>query len=310
MPWTAAAIVGGAVIGAVATNGASNKQSGAANHATDIQQGQYQQTRADNLPALGARNDALARLEQLLGVGGDSSAPGFGSAAGSISPQHVESDPGYQFGLQQGQQALKAAATARGMSDSGAALKEAARFGTDYATTKYDDAFNRQLQDRQQQLNPFLSLAGAGQVGTSQIGAAGQQFGQLAGNNALIAGNASAQGLLGQASIYANAGNQLAGWYDNQQRQPSPGYTAGGSWASNQADNIDAGGGWNPSDVRLKRDLRAVGMSPRGYTVYDWIWRDSGAPGRGVVAQEVGERDPSAVRVGANGFLEVNYSKV
>lgn len=249
MPWAATAMVGGAVLGAVATTHAANKEAGAANHATDLENQQYQQTRSDNLPALGARNDALTRLEQLLGVGGDHSAPGFGSLTGSITPQNVESDPGYQFGLQQGQQAQKAAATARGMSDSGAALKEAARFGTDYATTKYDDAFNRELQDRQQQLNPFLSLAGAGQVGTSQIGAAGQLFGQEAGGNAITAGNASAQGSLGTASIFANTGNQLAGWYANQQRNNVPlnsgnGYYANGNWyANNDLSGTNRGSG-------------------------------------------------------------------
>jgi hypothetical protein len=229
-----AAWVGAAVglYSALSSGNSADNQVDATNQATELQKSQYDQARSDNMPALGARNDALTRLEELLGVGGDKAAPGFGTAAGSISPGDVTKDAGYQFGLDQGTRSLDSTLNARGMRDSGAALKAATRFGTDYATTKYDDAFNRQLQDRQQQLNPFLSLAGAGQVGTSQIGAAGQNYANQAGANAIAAGDARATGNLAQTSIYGNTANQLAGWYQNQ-RQPQTNYGAGAYYGAN-----------------------------------------------------------------------------
>lgn len=211
----AASAIGGALISSSASNDASNTQAASSAAATQLAKDQYDQTRTDNLPALGARNDALTQLETLLGVGKDKTAAGYGSLTGPINPGDVTNDPGYQFGQAQGQRALDNSFNARGMRDSGAARMAAARYGTDYATTKYDDAFNRVLQNRQQQMNPFLSLAGAGQVGTSQIGAAGQNYATSAGANAIAAGDASAQNSLAQGSIYANAGNQLAGWYQN-----------------------------------------------------------------------------------------------
>lgn len=297
--WVAGAVavagIGSAVIGSNASKSAANSQANATASANQTEQNQYDQTRADNAPTLTARNDALTRLESLLGVDG--------KGTGGIDPATVMSDPGYQFGQQQGQRQLQLSENARGMRDSGAALKAASQFGTDYATTKYDDALNRQL-------NPLQSLAGLGQSGANTIAAAGTNAANQESNNTTAEGNALAASQIAQGNTISNAGNQLAGWYANNYKTPGTGYTYGGSSTSNLPDDIDAGGGWNPSDLRLKRGLVAVGLSPRGFTVYDWTWRDSGKPARGVIAQEVAALDSSAVRIGANGFLEVDYSKV
>lgn len=213
------AVVAAGALGAGAalysSSQASKAQQNATNAADSTQLSMYDQTRTDNAPALSARNDALSKLEQLLGVGGNPSAPGYGSQAGPINPGDVSADPGYQFGLQQGQQALRSSETARGMSDSGAALKAASQYGTDYATTKYDDAFNREVTNRQQQLNPFLSLAGAGQVGATTTAQAGTGAANQISANQVSAGNSNAASTIAAGNIVANTGNQLAGWYQN-----------------------------------------------------------------------------------------------
>lgn len=311
--WVAGAVVGAGALaagaGVYSANKASKAQQNAANQASQTELETYNQTRQDNMPALDARNASLQRLRDLLGISGNTGAPGYGSLGGPINPLGVESSPGYQFGLKQGLTTLNNQEVARGMSNSGQALKAAAQFGNDYATTKYDDAFNREVANRSAQLNPLQSVAGLGQTGASTVASAGMNYGNQVGQNIIGAGNAQAAASIAQGNAFANGVNQLSGWYQNYAK-PNVGYTPGGSYQSNMADNIDAGGGWNPSDVRLKRDLRAVGTSPQGFTLYDWTWRDSGAPGHGVVAQEVAQRDPSAVRIGSHGFLEVNYSKV
>lgn len=241
MPWTAAAIVGGAVIGAVASDSAAGKQAGAANRSTDIAHDEYEQTRTDNMPALGARNDALARLEALLGVSGKGGS-GYGSLGGPINVGDVTQEPGYQFGLQQGQKALENQLAARGMRDSGAGLKAGIRFADDYATTKYNDAFNREQANRQVQINPLQSLAGLGQTGATTMAQAGANYANQAGANARYAGEAAAEGGLAQASIWGNAGNQLAGWYDNYRRKPDGQMPAG--WASGPQSS-----GWYSDDT-------------------------------------------------------------
>lgn len=204
----AATVVGGA-IAADASRSAANKQRDAAQQSTDVQERMYQQTREDNLPALQSRNTALQRLQSLLGT---NTLP---------SARDVQNEAGYQFGLQQGQQALQRQATARGMSNSGQALTAAARYGNDYAATKYNDAFNRLQSFRQQQWNEGASLAGLGQTGASQVASSGQNFANAAGQNALAVGNVQAASTLAQGNAWANAGNQLAGWYANYKKQPA-----------------------------------------------------------------------------------------
>lgn len=217
--WVAGAAVVGTIGGAlISSNGASNAadaQAGAARDANQTQLQMYNQTRTDNMPALGARNDALARLEALLGVGGNRGAAGYGSLGGPINVGDVTRDPGYQFGLRQGQQTLNNSFNARGMRDSGAALMAATRYGNDYGTTKYDDAFNRQVTNRQVQLNPLQSLAGLGQTGATTMAQAGANAGNNISANQIGVGNAQAANSIAQGNIWGNAANQLAGWYAN-----------------------------------------------------------------------------------------------
>lgn len=54
-------------------------------------------------------------------------------------------DPGYSFGLNQGEQALQNSAAAGGVLNTGNTLKNILEFGNNYATSKYNDLFNRDL---------------------------------------------------------------------------------------------------------------------------------------------------------------------
>jgi len=208
MPWGAALAVAGTVAGAAissnATKSAAQTQANATNAANQTELDMYNQTRSDNAPALSARNDALTRLESILGLDG--------SSTSGINSSQITSDPGYQFGLQQGQRQLSLSANARGMRDSGAALKAAAQYGNDYATTKYDDAYNRQV-------NALQSVAGLGQSATNS--AAGTSTATAVSANTTAAGNASAASTLSQGNTWANAANQLAGWYKTYSTTPS-----------------------------------------------------------------------------------------
>lgn len=62
------------------------------------------------------------------------------------SLEALQNDPGYQFRLQQGQQALERSLAARGLGQSGAALKAAQEYGQGLADQTYNDFFNRQGQ--------------------------------------------------------------------------------------------------------------------------------------------------------------------
>lgn len=205
---TGGLIVGNSMNQADALKEGTSSQIDSANQATALQRDALNQARSDNMPALDARNASLQRMRELLGISTEKTASGYGSLSGPVSAGDVQNETGYQFGLNQGLKAQSNMLGARGMRNSGAALKAAARYGTDYATVKYDNAFNRELQNRNAQLNPLQSVAGLGQTGASAITQAGQNYANQAGNNALQIGNAQATNSIGNANIWANSLNQ------------------------------------------------------------------------------------------------------
>jgi hypothetical protein len=119
--WVAGSVVVGSVISSNGAQDAAQTQAGASQAAIDEQRRQYDQTRADYAPYRQAGVQALGQLQ-----GDINSLP---------TANEVMADPGYQFGLSQGQQALDRKASAAGGRVSGAALKAASQYATDYATT-------------------------------------------------------------------------------------------------------------------------------------------------------------------------------
>lgn len=180
-----------------AAQSASDAQSNATNASIAEQRRQYDLTRGDYAPYREAGVSALGTLQSEMDRG--------------ISSSDVTSGAGYQFGLQQGQQGLDRKAAAGGGRVSGAALKSAAEYATNYATTGY----NAEYQRRQDRLNRLASLAGIGQSATGSSAQAG-----AASTNAISAlttsqGDASAAGKLAQGNIWQSTGNQLGAALNN-----------------------------------------------------------------------------------------------
>ena len=224
MPWTAAAIVGGAVIGGLASDSASDKQEDAANRATDISNAQYNQTREDQAPFREAGYSALNRLQELLGTGGNAGAAGYGSLTRPFTGSDLASDPGYQFSLAEGERGIQRQATAAGRNYSGATLRALQRYGQGLASTTFNDAFNRNQVTGNSLFNRLSGLSGTGQTATNQVGEAGQRFADAAGNNMIGAANVSAANRINQGNIWGNAANQgLAAW-QRYNSQPQTGY--------------------------------------------------------------------------------------
>ena len=110
-----------------------------------------------------------------------------------VTAADVMQDPGYQFGLMQGQTALDRKIAAMG-TVSGAALKAAALYGTDYASTGYNAAYQRQ-QDR---LNRLAALAGISQSATSSSAQAGMNMANNVSGMLTAQGDASAAARMAQ----------------------------------------------------------------------------------------------------------------
>lgn len=179
-------------LGALLTNNAIGKaadaqRAGLADSNALLKQ-MYDQTRADNMPALGARNNGLAGYQALL-----------------KDPSSVANDPGYAWARDEGQLARDRTAAARGMLMSGPQIKGAIQYGNDYATTKFDNALNR-----------HGNLAGLGSVGAGTVANAGQNYGNNVSQNALSQGNVNGSAYVGGANNWNNAiGNTLNNWQQN-----------------------------------------------------------------------------------------------
>lgn len=111
-------------------------------------------------------------------------------------------DPGYQFGLNEGTRARENAASSKGMTLSGPQQKAMQRFGTDYASTKYGEAFNR----RQVGLDNLYRMIMTGSNAAAGQATTGSQMGSQVSNAIQTGGQANAQ----MYSDFGNIGAQQA----------------------------------------------------------------------------------------------------
>jgi len=209
--WVAGSVVVGSLIQSRSASRAQDAQQNATNAAIGEQRSQYDQTRADFAPWREAGGRALGQLES------DINRP--------PTAQEVMSTPGYQFGQQQGQQAIDRRIAAMGGRVSGGAIKAAARFGTDNATSGYNAAYQRS-QDR---LNRLASIAGLGQTATGASAAAGANSTNAISGLIGGQGDADAAMRIGQGNIWANTLNQGAAMYSRRQ-QPWQQQQFGQTW--------------------------------------------------------------------------------
>lgn len=151
-------------------------------------------------------------------------------AAGSDLSKLLQSFPGYQFGRDQGVQALDRSAASRGLALSGGQMKDVATFGTNYAM--------------QQAWNPYISelnsMAGLGENAAAGVGNNGVNVGNSVGNNIMSGGEAAASGIVGSAN---NIGDALKAGAQGLAAYNSP-YSNG---YNNPYGNV--GGGLNLTDV-------------------------------------------------------------
>ena len=223
--WVAGAAVVGSVVSSNGAKSAANTQAGATQAAIDEQARQYNQTREDYAPFRSAGVQALGQLQSDIGR--------------MPTSAEVMSDPGYQFGLTQGQQALDRKAAAAGGRVSGAALKAASQYATDYATNGYGAAYQR----RQDRLNRLAALAGIGQTSTMGTAQAGAQSSSAVGNLISNQGNATGAAQIAQGNIWGNAANQLGAVGQRWASQPSS--SAVGTAGNGGVGGLSAGQGLN-----------------------------------------------------------------
>jgi hypothetical protein len=219
---TAAIIGGGATLlgGYMASRGAqgaADTQAAAADRAAALQKQMFDEQQKMSAPYREAGVTGQNRLMELLGLGGNTGAAGYGKYAQDFGMSDFQADPGYAFRLSEGQQALDRSAAARGGTQSGAALKAAARYGQDMGSQEYGNAYNRYQTNRTNQLAPLGSLMSSGQAAAAGAAANAGTYGANAGNLMMQGGQAQAAGQLGVGNTINNALGTAASAYQNQQ---------------------------------------------------------------------------------------------
>ena len=128
--------------GADAARKAAEAQTDALNRGLDASRQQYQQGYSD----LSGYRDAGATGTQgmLAGLADPNSFYGYQFQQFDPRSVDVTQDPGYQFRLQQGMDAAMGSQAARGLSQSGGALKELQNYGQGLASQEYGNVYNRQ----------------------------------------------------------------------------------------------------------------------------------------------------------------------
>jgi len=218
---TSAAILGSAVIGGgLAAKGASDAastQAAAADRAAALQKEMFDKQMELNKPYREAGITGQNRLMELLGLGANTGAEGYGRYGRDFSMADYQADPGYAFRLSEGQKAIDRSAAARGGTQSGAALRAATRYGQEMGSQEYGNAYNRYQTNRTNQLQPLGSLMTSGQNAAAGAGAAAGNYGANAGNLMMQGGQAIAAGQLGMGNTLNNALSTAASSYQNQQ---------------------------------------------------------------------------------------------
>ena len=132
------------------------------------------------------------------------------SLSNGLTPGYLEQTPGYQWNLSQGEQAATNSAAARGLANSGAALKGAATYASGLADSTYQNQFNDTnalAQEgynalNQQGNNTMTAANNAGQV--RMEGANGAMTATVGAGNAYASGLSSIGNTAAQYGLYSN----------------------------------------------------------------------------------------------------------
>lgn len=214
--------IAGAVITSNAQRDAANTQAGAANNASQTQWNMYEQQRQDQQPWLQAGSKALGDLQTQMP-----------DLQRQFSMADFHEDPGYQFTLNQGLDAMQRSAAAKGMLGSTGTMQGLNNYAQGMASDQYQNAYNRFTQNQNQRYNMLSGIAGTGQVANGQIGQAGMNTANNISANQIGAGNAQSAAQIGSANAWGGAlSNGANAWMNGtfmNRMFPSAGGGGGGS---------------------------------------------------------------------------------
>lgn len=200
--------VGGALYSGNAAKDAGKTQAAAAAAALAEQRRQYDQNREDLKPYREAGSTAIGQLSTGTADGGDFNR--------DFTAADFVKDPGYQFRMDEGRNAVEGSRAASTGIQNGRTLAELTRYGQNYASGEYSNAYNRFNNDRTTRFNRLGSIAGIGQTATNTGVAAGSNSVNNISDLTLEQANAKAAGRIGEANAYTSGAESLANFWRNR----------------------------------------------------------------------------------------------
>ena len=220
--------IAAAGIGALGSGLAASTQAGAAENAQQLQaqeaqnalnfqEQQYNTEQQQAAPFLKAGTQAENTLSSLTSTPGQGLLTPWNQQFQAPTAAEAAATPGYQFQLQQGEDALQNSAAARGGLLSGGTAKSLDQYSQGLASTDYQQVYNNAFQNYLQNYNQFQTnqgneynrLAGLAGAGQQQVATSGQLGQQAANTNANINLTTGAQ----QGQDIQNAGAATASGY-------------------------------------------------------------------------------------------------
>lgn len=236
--------------GAQAARQAAQAQAQGIQRGLDVVGQQYRQGYNDLSAYRGAGQTGTQGY--LAGLANPNSYFGYQFQQFDPSSVNIQQDPGYQFRLQQGLGAVQNSQAAKGLSQSGGALKEIQDYASWMASQEYNNAYNRNyqtwqgnqaggLQQAQLRAGGLAKLMGTGLSATQQGNQLGQNYGSQYLDGQMGIGESKAAGKLGAQASLAQGTQNIYSLLKDATKAGAAYYTGGLSGLAGMAGGAGAG---------------------------------------------------------------------
>ena len=222
MTWAVTAAAVGQIGGSLLSGASARKQAEAKRRALEAAKGEttkaFETSKGYYNPFFETGLGANKLLAARLGLGQDTSAPGFGDFTRNFSMADYQADPGYAFRLKEGLKAAEGSAAARGGLLSGATTRGVQRRAQDLASQEYSNAYDRYRQQKNDLYNILAAQQGVGTQAGGNLANLTTSYGANMANYAMGQGAVDAAKIGSQYKMYgdilgagANFGGSVAG---------------------------------------------------------------------------------------------------
>jgi len=217
MSVVAAAVIGSAVVGGVSAYSSGKAQEKAAKSAAASQEAIADENVALQRELANQQREDFAPWRDIGEQALNQMWAGVQSGEFEVGDIDVTKDPGYQFRMDQGVEALDKSAAARGRLLSGAQQKGVTDYSQNVASQEYANAYAREANEKARKYNMLSGLSSGGQASAAGQAQATSNLASTTGNILSNLGTSQAQSEYAQGQARAGAyqgmaqsGNQAA----------------------------------------------------------------------------------------------------